>query len=113
MPKKLVFLQTDEDFEQFRRSKLISSPDLNLRVRFNANQNIARFGFIIPKKVLPKVTDRNKVKRRLKTILQKFVQNIKPADLLFFPRKGALVKPFDQLEALTVELIKQTRLWKS
>ena len=112
MQTKLVFLKTDEDFEQFRRSKLFSSSNLRMRVRYNTNQNLIRFGFIVPKKVLSKVTDRNVVKRRLKTIFQKHLKNIKPADLLCFPQKSALKTKFQDLESEIIKLLSAARLWK-
>jgi ribonuclease P protein component len=112
MTNSLVFLQSQEDFDQFRRSKLYTSASIKLRVRFNTNQNIARFGFIIPKKVLIKVTDRNKVKRRLKNSLQKNVNHIRPADFLFFPGKAALKATFKDLESELLNIFKQARVWK-
>jgi ribonuclease P protein component len=113
MTAKLVFLQSDEDFDQFRRSKLITSPNLRVRVRFNTNQNTPRFGFIIPKKVLPKVTDRNKVKRRLKNFLGKNIVKMAAADYLFFPGKTSLKQKYQDLEQEIITLFKQARLWKS
>lgn len=112
MPKQLVFLQSQEDFDQFRRSKLFNSSNLKLRVRFNTNQNISRFGFIIPKKVLIKVTDRNKIKRRLKNLVLRNVKNIKPADFLFFPAKTALKVTYKDLETEALNLFRSAKLWK-
>jgi ribonuclease P protein component len=112
MTKSLVFLQSQDDFDQFRRSKLYTSASLKLRVRFNTNQNIARFGFIIPKKVLIKVTDRNKVKRRLKNILQRNLIHIRPADFLFFPGKTALKVTFGDLESELLNIFKLAKVWK-
>ncbi len=110
--KKLVFLNTDQDFTQFRQSKSVSSKNLRLRLRYNTNQNTPRFGFIIPKKILAKVTDRNKVKRRLKSLLLKHVLSIRPADYLFFPQKSALKTSFNDLDQEFVELFVKARLWK-
>ncbi len=113
MQKKLVFLKTDDDFAQFRRSKQVSSKNLRLRVRFNTNQNLTRFGFIVPKKVLSKVTDRNVVKRRLKVIFQKHLESIRPADLLLFPGKSSLKVNFKDLELEVINLFISARIWKS
>lgn len=109
----LVFLKTDDDFDQFRRSKLVNSKNFRLRVRFNTNQNEPRFGFIVPKKVLNNVVDRNKVKRRFKTVLQKHLHSIKPADYLWFPNKTLVKLLFNDFEAEVVESFKTLRLWKS
>ena len=112
MTSKLVFLKTDSDFANFKRSKSVSSKNLRLRVHYNTNQNSPRFGFIIPKKVLIKVTDRNKVKRRLKSILQKNISAIRPGDELWFPQKTSLKLKFAELEQEAINLIKAARLWK-
>jgi ribonuclease P protein component len=85
-----------------------------MRIRVAATpQNNSRFGFIIPKKVLPKVTDRNKVKRRLKNIAGKHLTQIRPADILIFPQKISLKKEFNVLEAEFVQNLKRLNLWKS
>lgn len=113
MANKLVLLQTDEDFAQFKKSRLFVSNHIKLRVRFNTNQNPPRFGFIISKKTLPKVTDRNKVRRRLKNFLAKSFKQIKGADFLWFPQKTALKRKFAELETEAKGLIIQSGLWKS
>ena len=95
---KLVLLKTQSDFEQFRLSKLYQSQLLRIRIHLSQNQNTPRFGFIIPKKVLPKAVDRNLLKRRIKTFLSTSQSKIKPADVLIFPKVGLLKKPFVDLE---------------
>ena len=112
MTNQLVILRKDEEFQQFRKAKSFSSPSLKLRARLN-HQNFPRFGFIIPKKTMAKVTDRNKVKRRLKAILQKHLTEIKAADLLLFPAKTALKLKFADLEKQLIDLFKQAKLWNS
>jgi ribonuclease P protein component len=113
MSNKLVFLKTDEDFANFRRSRLATSRNLKLRVHFNTNQNTIRFGFIIPKKALAKASDRNKLKRRLKSLMEKHLSSLKKADLLWLPQKSALKIPFRDLEDEAVALFKTARIWNS
>ena len=108
---KLVILKTVADFEKFQKSRAYHNPLMRLRVAFN-NQNIPRFGFIIPKKVVPKVTDRNKIKRRLKGILRQNLEHMAARDLLIFPKKEALYLKYEQLNNETVKLLKQSKLWK-
>jgi ribonuclease P protein component len=110
---KMEWLKTQQDFESFRASKAYQTTLLKLRVHWSRNQNVTRFGFIIPKKVLPKVVDRNKLKRRLKTILLKFGPKTKPADVLLFPSNRALKLTFVQLEKEMELIFTQARLWKS
>ena len=105
-------LKTEADFGKFRSSRPFQGSTLKIRIVSSINQNIPRFGFIVPKKVLPKVTDRNVVKRRLKAILTKHHSHIKSVDVLFFPGKTALKKKFVDLEKEALELFKRANLWK-
>lgn len=92
---KLIIL-TSSDFEKKRFGKAFSSQTLRIRVSYGS-QNIPRFGFIIPKKAVPKVTDRNKLKRRIKSVLRAYLNEIKPIDILIFPSINSLHKSFKDL----------------
>ena len=108
---KLVLLKTEADFAHNRFKKSFSSATLRVRTALSS-QNSPRFGFIIPKKVLPKVVDRNKVKRRLKSLLLKHQPSIKPFDILFFPQKTSLTRTYPELEAELLQIFKKLNLWK-
>ena len=110
---KLNLLKHDRDFSKFKGSRSYAGPSLRIRTVSTLNQNLPRFGFIVPKKILPNVTDRNIVKRRLKAILLKHQPRLKPWDVLFFPAKSALKKTFADLEAEVSQLFTHARLWKS
>lgn len=110
---KLVFLKKEQDFSRFQRSKSYFTPALKIRTVVNTNQNIPRFGFIVPKKVFPKVTDRNKIKRRLKSIFFKHQNLLKPYDFLVFPGKKAISLEYQELERDFMQLSKKAGLWKS
>ncbi len=112
MPK-LNLLKTEKDFEAFRQSKSFQSESLRIRVLPRPNQNHPRFGFIVPKKVLPKVVDRNVLKRRIKTFLVKNADQVKSVDVLIFPGKNLLKKKFTELETELNQLFSKARLWKS
>lgn len=105
MSAKLIFLKTDSDFSNFRKSRLYSSDFLRLRIFRAPNQSVPRFGFIIPKKTIKKVTLRNVVKRRIKSILQKKIETIKPLDILFFPGQKTTKMKFADLEADIIQLL--------
>ncbi len=108
----LLWLKTEKDFASFRSSKSYQTPFLRIRVAYS-HQNTPRFGFIIPKKVLPKVVDRNKLKRRIKTFLTRNAAKIKTADVLIFPYAGLLKKKYSELEIELSNLFTKANLWKS
>jgi len=112
MNLKLVILQKEADFDKVRFSRSFSGRFLRLRKTGSINQNFPRFGFIVPKKILPKVTDRNKVKRRLKSIIWKVLGELRPIDILLFPQKGSIKARFIDLEKDFHYLIKISDLWK-
>jgi len=109
---KLKFLKTDRDFAAFKASKLFTGKFLKIRVRYLSNQNPSRFGFIVPKKVLPKVVDRNLIKRRIKAILQGSQDHLRAAEILFFPEKQLVKQSFAQLSEDIKSLFTKAHLWK-
>jgi len=109
---KVDLLKNEKEFEAFRQSKSFQSPALRIRVLSKINQDNPRFGFIIPKKVLPKVVDRNVVKRRIKTVLSRIVGKLKPVDVLMFPSKAILKKKFVDIEKEINNLFSSAKLWK-
>ncbi|MBX4187573.1 MAG: ribonuclease P protein component [Candidatus Doudnabacteria bacterium] len=104
MSKKLVFLKNDQDFANFKKSRKLVSVNFQFRWHLPKNQNIPRFGFIVPKKTVKTVADRNKIKRRVKSILAKHLEQIRPVDILFFPKLSALKISFQDLEKEVVGL---------
>jgi ribonuclease P protein component len=110
---KLSLLKTEADFAQFRSSRPFQAPQLRIRVVSAPDQNVPRFGFIVPKKVLAKAADRNKLKRRLKGLLVRRLSDLKPRSILFFPAAGLLRKTSAELEAIVAELFRRANLWKS
>lgn len=109
---QLKFLKTDSDFAAFRKSKLFETPLLKIRIHFPKDQNNPRFGFIVPKKVVPKVVDRNLLKRRIKAVLQKAAVKLRPVDVVFYPQKALIKKSFSELSEEVESLISKAKLWK-
>ena len=109
---KLKFLKTDRDFASFKASKLFTGKFLKIRVRYQPHQNPTRFGFIVPKKVLPKVVDRNLIKRRIKSILIASLDQLRPVEILFFPEKQSVKQTFSQLSEEVKDLFTKAKLWK-
>lgn len=56
------------------------------------------FCIVIPKKEIKNAVDRNKIKRRVRAILQAIPQ--KPYDLKIFVTKQALYLPYSQIHAI-------------
>ena len=110
---KLVLLKTEQDFQAFRKSKPFQTKLLKIRVHYSQSQNIPRFGFIVPKKLVAKVVDRNLLKRRIKSVLSRQVLRVKPADVVFYPQKALVKISFEKLSEEVNQLFTQARLWKS
>lgn len=110
---KLFLLKSEHDFEGFRASKPYQSAFLKIRVHESLNQNAPRFGFIIPKKTVPKVVHRNLIKRRIKSLLTKHLPRIKSVDVLFYPRAQVLKIKYSELEKETELIFSKARIWKS
>ncbi|OGE82455.1 MAG: ribonuclease P protein component [Candidatus Doudnabacteria bacterium RIFCSPLOWO2_01_FULL_44_21] len=109
---KIHLLKNEADFTRFRSGRFFQS--LNLRIRvLPSNQNLPRFGFIVPKKILPKAVDRNKVKRRLKSIVSQHQNKFKSFDVLFFPSSKILRIKFQDLELEVTQLLKRANVWQS
>ena len=109
---KLILLKTEQDFQAFRKSKGYQTKLLKIRVHYSPNQNISRFGFIIPKKLVAKVVDRNLLKRRIKSALGQAIGQVKPADVVFYPQKALVKRTFAQLTEEVNQLFSQAKLWK-
>jgi ribonuclease P protein component len=113
MPKKPVFLKTEEDFGLFKKSRSLVSNNLRIRWHVPKSQNHTRFGFIVPKKVIKNVTDRNTIKRRLKSIFSKHLDHLSPVDILVFPKFSSVRIKFSDLENEVVGIFKQARIYGS
>ncbi|MBI4363477.1 MAG: ribonuclease P protein component [Candidatus Doudnabacteria bacterium] len=112
MRRKLVFLKTSQDFSKLRfPGPSYSSPFLRIRVG-RSHQNNPRFGFIVPKKTISRVVDRNLIKRRLKSIIAQSLEYFRPVDILIFPSQQAVKIQFRQLEEQALRLFKKAGIWK-
>jgi ribonuclease P protein component len=108
----LQILKSEKDFAHGRFKKSVATGSIRIRAAW-PGQNNPRFGFIIPKKTINHATDRNKVRRRLKSIIVKNLGSIVPSDILIFPQKISLQKSFEDLEKDFISALMRLRLWKS
>ena len=84
-------LKKEKDFEKlFKNGKSFKNNFLVLKIAQN-NLKESRFGFIISKKVSKKAILRNKIKRRLRSIIWQNIRDIKKGmdvALIIFPDLG-------------------------
>lgn len=104
-------LKTKNDFDRiFKKGKNLKEGLLVLKVA-ESNLSNFRFGFIISQKVSKKATVRNKLRRRLRNIAEKKLQEKGVSgtnkDFLFIVLPGLEKKDFIQLKELIDKLFKK------
>ena len=92
-------LKKKKDFERvFKQGKGFKEGFLFLKTTKN-NLPASRFGFIVSKKISNKAIIRNKVKRRLRAIIRKFLPQIKKGiDIVLITQPGIEKKSFIEIE---------------
>ncbi len=104
-------LKKEKDFELvFKKGKTFSSKFLFLKIRKN-NFGISRFGFVIGKRITKKSTVRNKIKRRLREVIRKKIEKIKPGfDVVIIGRPEIVDKDYQTIDEAVGKLFKEGRL---
>lgn len=75
------------------------------------SQNASRFGFVISKKIIPKSTARNRVKRILRAVIQQNLKRIKSGyDVIIQARLTSKTEPPAKIREELVQIIKQAKL---
>jgi ribonuclease P protein component len=99
------------DFETIlRKGALRKLGPLTLRF-LQHTASPTRFGFVISKKVSKKAVDRNKIRRRLKAILQKRYDSLIPGfDVVIIVGSDALKFSFQDLTDIVEELLQQAKI---
>lgn len=112
LPKKNR-LKKRKDFESvFRKGKGFRENFLFLKKNKN-NLNQTRFGFIVGGKVSKKATIRNKVRRRLSSLVQEKLAKIKTGfDIILIAQPGLKNKNFEEIERIINRLFKKAKLIK-
>ena len=111
MLTKINRLKKEKDFEKiFKKGKSFKNSFLILRIVPN-NLEESRFGFIVSQKVSKKAVLRNKVKRRLRDIIQKNITEIKKGkDVALIVLPGLEKKSFLETKEILETLLKKTSL---
>ena len=107
MLKKENRLRKNKDFEKvFKKGKSYYSDFLSLKIKENSSKQ-NRFAFIVSQKVAKRANVRNKIKRRLREIIKKEQEKIKPGwDVVLIAKPGAEKEKFRSLYEETNKLIK-------
>ena len=102
--------KTKEISRVFKEGRSFKEGFLILKTAKN-NLNKSRFGFIVSQKVSKKAVVRNKIKRRMRAIIVKKFQTIKPAtDNLLIALPGLEKKDFSSIEEALNKLIEKANL---
>jgi ribonuclease P protein component len=105
-------LKKKNDFDRItKRGKAFSGNFFVMKVLKN-NTKETRFGFVVSRKTLKKAVERNKIKRRLRSILKnKIPETKKGYDVVFFAKKGIEKTEFKKLKETVEEFLKKAELY--
>ena len=111
MLTKINRLKKEKDFERiFKKGKSFKNGFLILKIVLNDLEE-SRFGFIVSQKVSKKAVLRNKIKRRLRDIIQKNIAKIKKGvDVALIVLPGLEKKSFLETKETLDVLLKKTGL---
>jgi ribonuclease P protein component len=111
MLKKENRLTKKNEFDNvFKRSKASSGRFVFLKVLEN-DLGISRFGFIVSSKISKRAVIRNKIKRRLREIIQKNIINIeKGLDVVILARPNIINCDFGEIKEDTERLFKKLKI---
>lgn len=101
-------LSKKKDFDNvFARAKTFKGDFLVVKLVENGLL-ASRFGFVVSKKVSTKAVARNKVKRRLRKIIEDvFVEIKKPVDVVFITLPGIQKLEFAKLQEVAENILKK------
>jgi len=104
-------LKKKKDFEKlFKEGKSFSEKFLVLKINKN-NLNNNRFGFIVSKKISKKAVARNKIKRQLREIVRKEINNYqKGFDVAVIALPGIESKNFEEMSQALERILKKIKI---
>lgn len=108
MLAKVNRLRKKKDFERIlKKGKSFKEGFIILKFNKNNSREI-RFGFIVSRKVSKKATVRNKVKRRLRELMKKKIENLKRGmDIILISLPGIETRDFWELDKTLEKLLKR------
>lgn len=107
-------LLSDKDFQAtWKRGRSFYTKILGFKVLGN-RLAVSRFGIVVGNKISKKSTDRNRLKRQLREILQAQIGKISPGyDLVITALPAALGKSYQNLEKETLTGLKYFKITKT
>lgn len=111
MLQKKYRLCLEKDFERvFRKGRKIYSKSLGLRYKENQMEG-SRFAFLVSNKISKKAVDRNLLKRRLRSAVERMVPKIQISyDVIVLTMPGAQKLNFSELTRELYGLLKKIRI---
>lgn len=98
LPTQKRLKKDDFDLLKKTRNKTCSSKSFSLKI-YDAGFNPSRFAVIIPASVYKKAVQRNKVKRRFKSVMQKHTKEFKNGfAVVVYPKKTEPESVFNKIE---------------
>ncbi len=104
-------LRNDTDIKTlFSRGKSVFDICLGIKFRKN-NLAFSRFAVVVGTKVSKKAVIRNRIKRRIRAIVEKQIPNLqKGFDVMFLVKKEAIVLTPTELEDQLIRIFKRAKL---
>lgn len=110
LPKEYRLRQEKDIKALFANSKSVFDVCIGLRYRKNT-LNLSRFAVVVGTKVSKKAVDRNKIRRRIRSVLQKRLIEIRPGfDVVFLVKKEVLSASFKEVEEQVERLLQKANL---
>ena len=96
----------------FRNAKGFSSNAFLIKIE-KSQSGLARFGVVVSKKIDKSAVGRNKIKRRIRSAIEKFLPGINDSwEVLVIARAGAREKSEEEIRAEISELLTKAKLLK-
>lgn len=99
-------LRLDSDFRVvFNNGRMLENKFF--RIKFTKNQkNINRFGFVVSNKISRKATERNTIKRRLRSICRPLTGNLNNSfDIVIWSKVGSIKLKYKDFSGSLMDLI--------
>lgn len=111
MLQKSSILKKKKDFDSvFKKGESFKSRSFILKITKN-NLGKSRFGFIVSKKVSKKAVVRNKIKRRLRSIIKQNLKDIKKGmDVVLIILSGIEKKNFTELKEELITAFQKAKI---
>ena len=112
MLKKENRIRLDKEFDRvFKAGQSFYRKEIGLKLANNSLE-ISRFGILINTKVSKKAIVRNKIKRQLRAIIEKRLNNISIGnDLVIIVFPQILVKNFKEIEEILISGLRRLKIY--